>query len=112
MAMRLSFTLDSDVVEMIDIYAKKRSVKREKAILELIEAGIAHMEHGGIVDTKPKRSFEEFTQLHRELGEVRERVADLQNEMRLVHHIIENDVVNEARGTPYQAKRWWEIWKM
>lgn len=112
MAMRLSFTVDSDVVDMIDTYAKTSSTKREKAILDLIEAGISHMQAGGNLKNEPKRSFEEFSLIKRDIEDLKCLMQDLQNEVHLMHHLLEDDLVREAGAVPYQNRRWWEFWKV
>ncbi|KQC03609.1 MAG: type II secretion system protein E [Methanoculleus sp. SDB] len=112
MAMRLSFTVDSDVIDMIDTYAKTNSIKREKAILDLIEAGITHMQEGGKLKNEPKRSFEEFSLMKRDVEDLKAVLQDMQNELHLMHHILEDDLLREAGGIPFQNRRWWEFWKV
>jgi hypothetical protein len=112
MAMRLSFTVDSEVVDMIDTYAKTSSIKRERAILDLIEAGISHLQEGGKLKNEPKRSFEEFSLIRRDVEDIKVLMQDLQNELHLMHHVLEDDHAREAGCIPYQNKRWWEFWKV
>ena len=112
MAMRLSFTLDPETVEMIDQYAKNRSIKREKAVLELLETGLAYFEKGGEIKIEKTHSFEEYATIRKELEDIKTLVSDLQKEVKLVHHTIENESNKETGIIPFQTKSWWEIWKM
>jgi predicted transcriptional regulator len=111
MVMRCSFALDPDLMEQIDQFAKERLLDRNEAILELIEAGFAHFEQGGTVTTKQQRSFEELNTLRRDMEEVKLVLDDLRKEVRLVHHTIETDWNNEAKGVPFQTKHPWEFWR-
>lgn len=111
MAMRCSFALDPDLLEQIDQFARDHALDRNGAILELIEAGLAYRQNGGKAPVKQQRSFEELNNLQRELEDVKEVLADLRNEVRLVHHTIETDWNREAKGVPFQTKHPWEFWR-
>ena len=112
MAMRLSFTLDPETVELIDQYAKNRSIKREKAVLELLEAGFAYSEKAGEIKIEKKHSFEEYAAIRKDIEEIKARISDLTKEVKLVHHTLEDERNKETAIVPFQTKNWWEIWKM
>jgi predicted transcriptional regulator len=111
MAMRCSFALDPDLMEQIDQFAKDHALDRNEALLELIEAGLANLREGGVLTTRQQRSFEELNQVRREMEEIKGVLAELRNEVRLVHHTIETDWSKEARGVPFQTKHPWEFWR-
>jgi len=110
MAMRLSFALDPETVDLIDQYANKRAIKREKAVLELIEAGITHVQEGGVIKIEQKRSFEEFKKISEDIDELKETVSGLTTELHAIHHIIQKEKDEEASIIPYQTPRWWDFW--
>ncbi|MFA7562516.1 MAG: type II secretion system protein E [Methanoculleus sp.] len=110
MAMRCSFALDPDLMEQIDQFARDHAFDRNEAILELIEAGLACKEAGTPTARQP-RSFEELNRLQQELEGIKEVLTELKNEVRLVHHTIETDWNNEAKGVPFQTKHPWEFWR-
>jgi hypothetical protein len=111
MVMRISFTLDPELVDMIDQYAKTRSLKREKAILELIEAGITHVKEGGVIDIDQCRTFEELDQIINGFEKMDRSIAELKKEVRLMHHTIEKEWNKESSIVPFQTSRWWRFWK-
>ncbi|MDI3506878.1 MAG: hypothetical protein PWQ46_678 [Methanomicrobiaceae archaeon] len=110
MAMRCSFALDPDLMEQIDQFAREHSLDRNEAILELIEAGLSCKDAGEAPVRQP-RSFEEFNRLQQELEEVKNALAELKKEVRLVHHTIETDWNRETKGVPFQTKHPWEFWR-
>ena len=112
MVMRISFSVDPELVDMIDQYAKKSSLKREQAILELIEAGITHIQEGGAIKIEQCRSFEEFGIIRRQLDTLSGRVEEMAGEIHVIHHAVEKDRIEEAGVVPFQTKRWWEFWKV
>jgi hypothetical protein len=111
MGMRLSFSVDPELVDMVDQYAKKRAIKREQAILELIEAGITHIQEGGAIKIEQCRSFEEFGFIRKQLSEIGETVGEMRNELRVIHHAVEKEMDEEAGVIPFQSKKWWQIWR-
>jgi hypothetical protein len=111
MVIRCSFTLDHDMMEQIDQFARERSLDRNEALLELIEAGIEHFSAGGSAVAKQQRSFEEIRSLKQDMESVKSVLDDLRNEVRLVHHTIETDWKKEAKGVPFQTKHPWEFWR-
>jgi ASC-1-like (ASCH) protein len=110
MVMRLSFTLDPELVDMIDQYASGRSIKRDTAILELIEAGITHVKEGGVIKIEQCRSFEEFEIIRKNIDELKTEVSEMQREMRLVRHTVERERDEEAGVIPFQSRKWWKFW--
>ena len=111
MVMRCSFTLDSDMLEQIDQFARDNAVDRNTAILELIEAGLVCRKDGSTLPVRQQRSFEELNQLRRGLDDVREILTELRSEVRLVHHTIETDWIKGTKGVPFQTKHPWEFWR-
>ena len=110
MVMRCSFALDPDLMEQIDQFARDHAFERNEAILELIEAGLASREAGAAPVRQPRTS-EELNRLQQELEGVKAVLTELRNEVRLVHHTIETDWNNEAKGVPFQTKHPWEFWR-
>ena len=47
MALHLSFTLDPELAERVDIFAKKQELERNEALLRLIEGGLVQAEQAG-----------------------------------------------------------------
>jgi len=110
MVMRLSFTLDPELVDMIDQYAGGRSIKRDKAILELIEAGITHIREGGSIKIEQCRSFEEFEILRKTIDELKAEIVEMQRELRRIRHTVEREQDEEAGVVPFQSRKWWKFW--
>jgi hypothetical protein len=111
MVMRISFSVDPELVDMIDQYAKERGIRREKAALELIEAGITHIKEGGTIKIEQCRSFEEFDQIQKNLLEITSVMEELRKEVRLMHHTLEKEWNSESGIVPFQSQKWWRIWK-
>lgn len=111
MAMRLSFTIEPETSDMIDRYAKERGIKREKAVLELIEAGIAHMHEGGEINLEKRRTFEEIDVIKKEILGMSSIISEIKKEVGLIHHIIDNDLRPQLSAVPYQSKKWWDFRK-
>jgi metal-responsive CopG/Arc/MetJ family transcriptional regulator len=108
--MRCSFTLDDDLMNLIDQYAKEHLTDRNKALLELIEFGLSNPEKNDIAVQKT-RSFEEIMTIREEIQEMKKMVTELKSEIRLMSHILDTDWKKEARGVPFQTKGWWRIRK-
>ncbi len=106
--MRCSFTLDDDLMNLIDQYAKEHLVERNKALLELIESGLSNSEINDVAVRKT-RSFEEIQTIRGEIQEMKKMVTELKNEIRLMSHVLDSDWKKEARGIPFQSKGWWRI---
>ena len=85
--MRQSFSVDPDTMERIDKYSKTRGIKREEAILELVEAGINFTEGGGEIKTENKRSYEEFYKIRKDLDNMQKMVQEIKNEMHDIRSI-------------------------
>lgn len=111
MPMRVSFTLDPETMDHIDKFAKENGIDRNRAILEAIENGLEKISEGGTINLNHHHSFEEYNEIRKELKEVKEKVNDLTEEVRLIHHIIDVEWGREMRAVPYQSKRWWKFWK-
>ena len=65
MALRLSFTLDPELSERIDLFAKKQDIDRNEAVLRLIESGLFLAEQKGEMPPAPKRDFKEFVRMQK-----------------------------------------------
>lgn len=111
MTMRISFRLDEELLHMIDEYAKTHLLDRNKAILELIENGLAAKETSGEIKLKQNRSFEEIQAIKNEIQGIKSMLNELKSEVRLMNHILDSDWRKEARVIPYQGKKWWMFWK-
>jgi metal-responsive CopG/Arc/MetJ family transcriptional regulator len=108
--MRCSFTLDDDLMNLIDQYAKEHLIDRNKALLELIESGLSNPEKNDI-NIQKTRSFEEIQTIREEIQETKKIITELKSEIRLMSHILDTDWKKEARGVPFQTKGWWRIRK-
>jgi metal-responsive CopG/Arc/MetJ family transcriptional regulator len=108
--MRCSFTLDDNLMNLIDQYAKEHMIDRNKALLELIESGLSNPEKNDITVQKT-RSFEEIQTIREEIQETKKMITELKSEIRLMSHILDTDWKKEARGVPFQTKGWWRILK-
>lgn len=115
MSIRLSFTLESDLADQIDSFAREKRIERNEAILRLIEAGIEKYEEDDEFNPPPReRSFEEVKDIARSLDNLTATVSDLKKEVRVVHHILDLEWQREAgrtRDPPAAERRWWEFWK-
>lgn len=110
MSMRCSFTLDDDLMDMIDQYAKERMIDRNKAILELMESGFQAQEKGD-VNIQKRRSFEEIQIIRTEIEAMKNILDELKSEVRLMSHVLDSDWKKEAHGVPFQTRKWWMFWK-
>jgi protein tyrosine/serine phosphatase len=36
---------------------------------------------------------------------------ELTDEVKLIHHIIDVELVRDMKPVPFQSKKWWEFWK-
>ncbi len=110
MTMRCSFSLDDELMDLIDQYAKEHLIDRNKAILELIEIGLAHRDEGE-ASIQKTRNFEEIQAIRHDIDSLKQMVQELKSEIRLMSHIMDTDWRKEARGVPFQTRRWWKFWK-
>jgi len=111
MPMRVSFTLDPETMDHIDKFAKEHGIERNRAILEFIENGYEKLTEGGTIKLNQQRAFEEYNTIRKNLQEIKQKMNDLTEEVRLIHHTIDVEWGREMRAVPYQSKRWWEFWK-
>ena len=111
MAIRISFTMDPEMMDLIDKFAKEHGVDRNRAILELIDSGFSHVTGGHPVSLNHKRSFEEYQEILAGLTEMKNSLKNLAEEVQLIHHIVDVEWGREMRPVPFQTKRWWEFWK-
>jgi hypothetical protein len=111
MAIRVSFTMDSEMSDLIDKFAKEHGIDRNRAILELIDSGFAHVTGGQPVVLNHKRSFEEYQEILTNITEVKQSLKNLSEEVQLIHHVIDVEGGRETRPVPFQTRRWWEFWK-
>ncbi len=111
MAVRISFTMDTETMDLIDKFAKDHGIDRNRAILELIESGYTHITGGHPVMLNQKRSFEEYHELNMAMKEMQTSLLNLTEEIQLIHHIIDTEMGKETKPVPYQTKKWWEFRK-
>jgi metal-responsive CopG/Arc/MetJ family transcriptional regulator len=111
MAIRVSITMDSEMSDLIDRFAKEHGLDRNRAILELIDNGFSHVREGQPVTLNQKRSFEEYREILEKISELKHSMKNLADEVQLVHHIIDVEWSRDMRPVPFQTRRWWEFWK-
>lgn len=111
MAIRCSFTLDNETLELIDRYAKEHLIDRNKAILDLIELGLNTLQTTGELPVKKNHSFEEIQTIRKDIESIKTSVNELRSEVRLISHTLDSDWRKEARVVPYQTKKWWMFWR-
>jgi len=88
MALRLSFTLDPELSERLDLFAKKQELERNEALLRLIESGLTQAERDGIVPPERERNFKEVTRIQKNIDVLIRTVDELKKEVRVMHHLI------------------------
>lgn len=89
MALRISFTLDPELSERLDIFAKKQELERNEALLRLIESGLTQAERDGIIPPARERSFKEVAHLQKNIDVMIRAIEDLKKEVRVMHHLID-----------------------
>ncbi|MDR3102442.1 MAG: ribbon-helix-helix protein, CopG family [Methanocalculaceae archaeon] len=109
MTLRLSFTLDPELLERIDLFAKKQELDRNEAVLRLIEAGLFQAEQNGEMLPAPKRDFKEFGRMQKNVDLLLASIDELKTEVRIMHHVI---YLKEMRETEVKVAgksigRWW-----
>ncbi len=109
MALRLSFTLDTELSERIDLFAKKQEIDRNEAVLRLIEAGLFQAEQKGEMPPAPKRDFKEFARMQKNVDMLLRSMDELKKEVRVMHHVIDLEEKRETEekvsGKP--VAKWW-----
>ncbi|MEM2124115.1 MAG: type II secretion system protein E [Methanolinea sp.] len=111
MPMRLSITIDSETVDSIDRFAKEKGMERNRAIIECIQAGLQKLSAGEPVSIPRANPIEDYKEIKAALGDVKAALANLSEEIRLMHHTIEAEWLKENRAVPYQSRKWYEFWK-
>jgi len=89
--MRQSFSVDPDLMERVDRHSKSRGIKREEAILELVEAGINFTEGGGEIKIENKRSYEEFYKIRKDLENMQRIMLEMKNDMHDLRVLTESN---------------------
>lgn len=89
MVMRQSFSVDPEIMERIDKYSKSKGLKRDEAILELVEAGIGYTENGGEIKIENKRSFDEYYKIRRDLENLNRNMQEMKTQMQELRAMIE-----------------------
>jgi hypothetical protein len=59
MAIRISITTDTEMMELVDKYAKEHNIDRNRAILELIGSGFTKVTGTTPVNLNQEKAFEE-----------------------------------------------------
>lgn len=111
MAIRISITTDTEMMELVDQYARDHGIDRNRAILELIESGFTRETGTTPVKLNQMRAFEEYTDLKLGLDAMKQSIRELTDEVKLIHHIVDIEWVREMRPVPFQSRKWWEFWK-
>ena len=102
--MRQSFSVDPDTMERIDKYSKSRSIKREEAILELVEAGLNFTEGGGEIKSENKRSYEEFYKIRKDLDNMQKMMQELKNQVHDLRTLTESNGKQKENNTEREKK--------
>ena len=111
MAIRISITTDTGMMELVDKYAKDHGIDRNQAILELIENGFIKETGTTPANLNQKRAFEEYSDLKLALEGMKQSLMELTEEVKLIHHIVDIEWGREMRPVPFQSRKWWEFWK-
>lgn len=111
MAIRISITTDTEMMELVDRYAKEHGIDRNRAILELIESGFTKETGTTPVNLNQKRAFEEYNDLKLALDMMKQSLVELTEEVKLIHHVVDIEWGREMRPVPFQSRKWWEFWK-
>ncbi len=88
MTIHLSFTLDPELAERVDIFAKKQELERNEALLRLIEGGLMQAEQAGIVPPPRERSFKETIRMQKNIDMLVRNIDELKKEVRVMHHLL------------------------
>lgn len=110
MALRLSFTLDPELSERIDLFAKKQDLDRNEAVLRLLEAGLFQAEQKGKMPPAPKRDFQEFVRMQKNVDLLLRSMDELKKEVRVMHHVIDLQEKHEMeeRLSAKPSSKWWD----
>lgn len=111
MALRLSFTLDPELSERIDQFAKKQEFDRNEAVLRLIESGLFQAEQKGEIPPASQRNFKEIARMQKNVDALLSNIDELKKEVRTVHHLLDlqhSQRVDE-KHLPKPAKKWWDL---
>lgn len=88
MALRLSFTIDSDLSERLDIFTRKQELDRNEAILRLLESGLMQAEQSGIIPPAHERDFKESAKIQKNVDMLLRNIDELKKEVRVMHHLL------------------------
>ncbi|HJJ48419.1 MAG TPA: type II secretion system protein E [Methanocorpusculum sp.] len=102
MAVRLSFTLDPELSERIDEFAKSQDFDRNEAVLRLLEAGLLKAEEEGFVSPPISRDFREAERMQKNIDNLMRTVDELKKEIRVMHHMV--DLQNKTEDTQKSGK--------
>ena len=102
--MRQSFSVDPETMERIDKYSKSRGIKREEAILELVEAGVNFTEGGGEIKPENKRSYEEFYKIRKDLDNMQKMMQELKDQMYDLRTLTESNSKQKESNTDPEKK--------
>jgi hypothetical protein len=111
MAIRISITTDTEMMELVDLHAKEHNIDRNRAILELIESGFTHATGTTPANLGQKRAFEEYNDLRLALEGMKQSLKEMTEEVKLIHHIVDIEWERDMRPVPFQSRKWWEFWK-
>ncbi|MDO5844039.1 MAG: hypothetical protein Q4Q53_02695 [Methanocorpusculum sp.] len=88
MALRLSFTIDSELSKRLDNFTKKQELDRNEAILRLLESGLLQAEQSGIIPPAHERDFKEYAKMQMNVDMLLRNIDELKKEVRVMHHMI------------------------
>lgn len=102
MALRLSFTLDTDLAGRLDTFAKKQELDRNEALLLLLESGLTQAEQSGVIPPVHDRDFKEAARMQKNIEQLTGTIDDLKKEVRALHHLMN---LNVGYGEKKPVKR-------
>ncbi|HJJ42468.1 MAG TPA: type II secretion system protein E [Methanocorpusculum sp.] len=88
MSLRLSFTLDPELAERLDIFSRKQELDRNEAVLRLIESGLLQAEQSGIIPPARERDFKETARMQKNVDMLIRNIDELKKEVRVMHHTL------------------------
>jgi hypothetical protein len=110
MVLRLSFTLDPDLLDRIETFAKKQELGRNEAVLRLLETGLFQAEQRGEMPPAPRRNFREIARVQKNMDLLLHTVDELKKEIRTMHHLMDlrDRKEQQQKKTGQKVRKWWQ----
>lgn len=99
MALRLSFTIDSDLAERLDIFTRKEGLDRNEALLRLLESGLRQAEESGIIPPAHERDYKEHARMQKNVDMMLRNIDELKKEIRTVHHLLNMNLKSAEKSS-------------